>query len=80
MDYEGDTVQFSCTAERGTTLAGVRFDHGDMIEVALARDWDRSEGQGMGGPWGWGGYTYRLIYSIAAEIVDLQTGMLIWRA
>ena len=80
MNYKGETVQFSCGADNGATLAGVRFGYGDMIEITLGRDWDESEGRGEGGPWGWGGYTHHLIYSIADEIVDLGTGERIWSA
>lgn len=70
------------TAQRACVLAGRRFRAGDTIRVTPAPDAGNIPDIrfGQGGPWGWGGYTSRYLRSVAARIVDLQTGFVIYTA
>ena len=74
--YKDHPIEFM--AERNTTLYGVTFKKDDIIQVVLNRDWSHTDGLGAGGPWGWGGYTIKLIKSIARRIVDSQRGVIIY--
>lgn len=75
--YMGEKIRLQCNKEYAV-LAGVRFRYLDLIEITVRKDTDLSEGQGSGGPWGWGGYSAAYIKSISSEIKDLQSGLIIW--
>jgi hypothetical protein len=60
---KGEMVEF--TAIRPCKFRGTSYKAGDRIRIVLAVDWREEEGIGQGGPWGWGGYTSRLLNKIA---------------
>lgn len=61
----GEQVNFTC--QLATEFDGQRYRKGDEIVIILGRDWDEEEGQGDGGPWGWGGYTSELLADLSAS-------------
>jgi hypothetical protein len=76
--YKDKTIQLQCTNPDGSTLARVRFKHGDRIAVTLWRNWNGREGQDNGGSWG-NGLTHYLVKDIANRIINMQTGEVIWQ-
>ena len=48
-------------AQRDCVIRGLRAKAGDVVEGTLAREWSDDEGIGLGGPWGWGGYTTQFV-------------------
>ena len=52
---KGNVVTF--VAQKQTTLYGIKYRAGDEVSVQLDLPWNEEDGQGEGGPWGWGGYT-----------------------
>lgn len=81
----GKTVEFQCNNDwrgKGCTLAGVHFEFQDYVKVTLAKPFIPAIMIGRGGVWdvdGADGYTHHQIKRVAAEIVDVQTGAVIWR-
>jgi len=52
------TVQFDCEA------FGQTLKTGDEVSVLLAQDWNEEDGQGDGGPFGWGGYSEETLFAL----------------
>lgn len=63
MKHEpGETVTF--TAQRRCTLQGKQYRKDEQVIIVLQREWNDEDGQGEGGPWGWAGYTSKLVTSL----------------
>ncbi len=76
----GEWVVLECYAETGASLAGKEFALGDRIAVKLGKDLETDGKEDHGGAWGWGRYSHRHVYAMAAQIEDLRSCEIIWEA
>ncbi len=76
----GEWVILECYAETGARLAGKDFALGERIAIKLGRDLETDGVEKHGGAWGWGRYSHRHVYAMAAQIEDLTSCEIIWEA
>jgi len=75
----GYWVILECFA-KSVSLAGRKFHLGERIAVKLRKDLQTDGKEDRGGAWGWGRYSHRHVYAMAAQIEDLRSCEIIWEA